>query len=99
MKYPNIPIFILTAAMSASTLAVADDDDDELELEEAFLYFELNDTDGDLGIHGKADGDAWKRRKIEGPNDREILDIKVKSYLKRQGLTELFFFIAEPIFY
>jgi hypothetical protein len=98
MKYPNIPIFILTAAMSASTLAVAEDDDDELEFEEAFLYFELNDTDGDLGIHGKADGDAWEKVKIEGPNDRIILDIEVKSTLKRQGLTELFFESAEPTF-
>ena len=98
MKHPKIPIFILAAAMSASTLAVADDDDDELEFEEAFLYFELNDTDGDLGIHGKVDGDAWEKVKIEGPNDRKILDIKVKSNLKRQGLTELFFESAEPTF-
>jgi hypothetical protein len=66
MKYPKIPIFILAAAMSASTLAVASDDEDEEPFEEAYLYFELNDTDGDLGIHGKVDGDAWKRVKIEG---------------------------------
>jgi hypothetical protein len=97
MKHPKIPIFILAAAMSASTLAVADDDD-ELELDEAYLYFELNDTDGDLGIHGKADGDAWQKMKIEGPDDRKLLDIKVKSRLRRQGLTELFFESSEPTF-
>ena len=57
MKHPNIPIFILAAVMSASTLAVASDDDEQ-EFEEAYLYFELNDTDGDLDIHGKADGDS-----------------------------------------
>jgi len=97
MKYPKIPICLLAAAMSASTLAVADDDD-ELEFEEAFLYFELNDTDGDLGLHGKVDGDGWKKVKIEGPNDRKILDLKVKSGLKRQGMTELFFESSEPTF-
>ena len=95
MKCPRIPIIALAAAMSAPTLAVAEED---LEFEEAFLYFELNDTDGDLGIHGKVDGDAWKRVKIEGPNDRKLLDIKIKSSLKRQGLTELFFESSEPTF-
>jgi hypothetical protein len=84
--------------MSASTLVVASDDEDEEPFEEARLFFELNDTDGDLGIHGKVDGDAWKRVKIEGPNDRKLLDIKVKSKLKRQGLTELFFESSEPTF-
>jgi len=98
MKYPKIPIFFLAAAMSTSSLVVANDDDDELELEEAFLYFELNDTDGDFGIHGKADGDAWKRMKIEAPNERTLLNIRVRSKLRRQGLTELFFESAEPCF-
>ena len=30
-------------------------------LEEAELYFELNNTDGDLGIHGKIDGGPWTK--------------------------------------
>ncbi len=85
--------------MTAPTLGIAGNQE-EVELDEAFLYFELNDTDGDLGIHGKADGDAWKRMKIEGPEGRErkILDIKARSGLRRQGLTELFFESAEPTF-
>ncbi|KAB2966424.1 MAG: hypothetical protein F9K18_05650, partial [Thermoanaerobaculia bacterium] len=28
--------------------------------EVADLYFELNDTDGDLGLHGRIDGDPWQ---------------------------------------
>lgn len=98
MFYSKISIFLLAAAMSTSTLVVANDDDDELEFEEAYLYFELNDSDGDLGLHGKVDGDAWKKVKIEGPNGRKILKINVKSGLKRQGMTELFFESAEPCF-
>ncbi|WDD99829.1 hypothetical protein [Thalassomonas actiniarum] len=87
------------AAFFSSAAIYADDDDEEdLPLSEAQLFFELNDTDGDLGIHGKADGDAWKRLRIESPNDRVLLDIKVKSRLKKQGLTELFFESAEPTF-
>jgi hypothetical protein len=97
MKYPKTPVIFLAAAMTIPTLAIANDDD-ELELDEAQLYFELNDTDGDLGIHGKADGDAWKRMKIEAPNERKLLDIRVRSKLRRQGLTELFFESSEPTF-
>ena len=97
MKYPKIPIFFLAAAMSSSTLVVADDDD-ELEFDEAQLYFELNDTDGDLGIHGKVDGDAWKWVAIENPSGRRVVYILTRSGFRRQGLTELFFESAEPCF-
>jgi hypothetical protein len=67
-------------------------------LDEAELFFELNDTDGDLGIHALIDGEAWKRLKIEDPRERKMLDIKVKGRLRRQGLTEIFFESAEPTF-
>ena len=36
------------------------------EFDEAHLFFELNNTDGDLGIHGKIDGGPWTRVTIEG---------------------------------
>ncbi|MGI9315899.1 MAG: hypothetical protein ACR2QW_01090 [bacterium] len=97
MKYPKIPIFILAAALSTSTLVVADDDDEE-PFDEARLFFELNDTDGDLGIHGKIDGDEWKYLEIEDPRDRKMLNIWVRGRLRKQGLTELFFESAEPTF-
>ena len=98
MKYPKIPVFFLAAAMSTSTLVVAGDDDDEEPFEEARLFFELNDTDGDLGIHGKIDGDEWKRLEIEDPNERTMMKVRARGRLGRQGLTELFFESAEPTF-
>ena len=105
MNFFKLPIYALAAAlMTAPTIANAwwwdDDDDDEVEipLEEAELFFELNDSDGDLGIHGFADGDEWKELEIEAPNGRELMEINVKSKLKRQGVTELFFESAEPCF-
>lgn len=96
MLYPKLTIFIVAAAMSTSTLVFANEE--EGELEEAELFFELNDSDGDLGIHGFADGDEWKELEIEGPGDREMMEIDIKSSLKRQGVTELFFESAEPCF-
>ncbi len=69
-----------------------------VEFEEAEIFFELNDTDGDLGIHALIDGEPWKRLVIEKPNEKENLNIRLRGSLRRQGLTELFFESAEPTF-
>jgi len=68
------------------------------EFDVAEVFFELNDTDEDLGIHALIDGEPWRKLEIELPNEREILTIWVRSKLRRQGLTELFFESAEPTF-
>jgi len=66
------------------------------EFDEAQLYFELNDTDGDLGFHGLIDGDAWKRLEISDPDERTLMNILVRGALRRQGMTEIFFESDEP---
>ena len=87
--------FVLIAATPAIALA---QDDPAFDIAEVF--FELNHTDGDLGIHGQIDGDEWKRLSIDGPGkqNRSLLNIAVQGRLKQQGLTELFFESAEPGF-
>jgi hypothetical protein len=67
-------------------------------LSEAEIFLELNDTDGDLGIHASIDGGTWTDLKIEGPNERTLLDIVSRSRLRPQGLTQLAFESAEPTF-
>jgi hypothetical protein len=95
------------SALFAATLATAaspgwaddhDDDDNAIPFAEAHIFFELNNTDGDLGIHALIDGEPWKELEIEGLSGRELLDIRVKSRLRQQGLTEIFFESAEPPF-
>lgn len=76
----------------------AEGGDRETPFDEANLFFELNNTDGDLGIHALIDGEPWKRLEIEDPWERKMLDIRVKGRLRRQGLTELFYESAEPSF-
>ena len=99
MTHLKILMYVLATFMATSTLVFADDDDDgEIPFEEGWLFFELNDTDGDLGLHGKIDGDEWKKLEIEDPKGRRMLKVKVQGRLKRQGLTELFFESAEPTF-
>ena len=90
-------VLLLSAVVPVSR-AGDDEDDDAIPFDEAEVFFELNHTDGDLGIHALIDGEAWKQLEIEAPNGREILEIKAKSRLRRQGLTELFFESAEPTF-
>jgi hypothetical protein len=74
------------------------EDGGEIPFSEASIFFELNDTDGDLGIHASIDGEPWKKLEIEGPRERELLTIYVQGRLRRQGLTQLFFESAEPTF-
>ena len=66
-----------------------------LTLEEAELFFELNDTDGDLGLHAAIDGGPYTRLEIDDPKDNTILAISAKGRLGKQGLTQLAFESAE----
>ncbi len=99
-------VLLAAAAILAGSSAFAggngngngNDDEEETPFDEARLFFELNDTDGDLGIHSLIDGDAWKRLEIDDPNDVRMLDVFVRGRLRRQGLTEVFFESAEPPF-
>ncbi|MET0062676.1 MAG: hypothetical protein ABW176_10305 [Candidatus Thiodiazotropha endolucinida] len=96
MNHVNLPICFITAGfILASSTGIAGED---IPFDEAELFFELNDTDGDLGIHGKVDGDEWKRLEIEDPNERRMMTLRANGRLKRQGITELFFESAEPTF-
>ena len=99
MNTPNLCLYASMAALLAAPITtVADDEEDELSFDEAHLFFELNNTDGDLGIHALIDGDAWKSLRIKDFDGREILKIRVRGRLRRQGLTEIFFESAEPLF-
>lgn len=94
-----VALITLTLGICAPVIWAHDDnDDDEIPFDEAELFFELNNTDGDLGIHALIDGDAWKRLIIEDTKERKMLDVRVKGRLRKQGLTEIFFESAEPTF-
>ena len=96
MNHVNIPACLVTAAfIITAPVSMADE---EIPFDEAELFFELNNTDGDLGIHGKIDGDEWKRLEIEDPFERRMMYVRAIGRLKRQGITELFFESAEPTF-
>ena len=94
----KVVVLTALALTSAAMLHTAHADENEIAFGEAELFFELNDTDGDLGIHSSIDGEGWKRLRIEDPRERTMLDIRVRGRLRRQGLTQLFFESTEPPF-
>src|SRR3990172_9992456 len=68
------------------------------EFSEAEIFFELNDTDGDLGIHASIDGGPYTRLTVEDPKGLTILTVGAQGRLAKQGLTQLFLESAEPSF-
>lgn len=108
----KLQVIAMAAGLAATATQVSmgqangdDDDEEELEFEEAGLFFELNHTDGDLGLQGFVDGEAWKSLEIAGPessNDEEeepvLMSIWLRNALRRQGLTEFSFESEEPGF-
>lgn len=75
-----------------------EDDEDDVEFDEFEIYLELNNTDGDLGIHSFLDGDEWTEVTYEDLNGRALIEIKLMGPMAEQGLTELFFESTEPTF-
>lgn len=105
-RWPLLALALLTLLMVGTPAIWADSDSDsdseseggEIPFSVANVFFELNNTDGDLGIHALIDGGPWTRLSIETPDERENLSIRLRSSFRRQGLTELFFESAEPTF-
>ena len=98
MKRARLAALVAVSLPVCTFNAYAEDDDDEVPFDVAKVFFQLNDTDGDLGIHAKIDGDPWKRTIITDPHDRTIFVVSTRGKLRRQGMTELSFESAEPTF-
>jgi hypothetical protein len=90
--------FVTALVAIVTTAPAATSTVQEVPFDEAELFFELNDTDGDLGLHASIDGGPWVSLTIEGPGDIRLLDIISRGALRRQSLTQLDFESAEPGF-
>lgn len=84
---------VAVLAMGADAPAVS-----AAQFSEAELFFELNDTDGDLGIHASIDGGPYSVLQIKNPQGNTLLKVRAHGRLARQGLTQLFLESAEPSF-
>jgi len=90
-------VMVLLAIVLTVSLSWADEHD-EVPFPVGRLFFQLNDTDGDLGLHLLVDGEPWKKLEIDDPRDRRLFYVLTQGRLRRQGLTEFKFESAEPDF-
>ena len=88
---PVVALIIVVAAPQAWA-------NEEPEFEDGEIFFELNDTDGDLGIHGEVDGGPWKQVWVKNNRHRTLLNVIARGKLRRQLVTEFNFESAEPTF-
>jgi hypothetical protein len=93
-----VPVLTTALLLGAAALMTAARAQPAQRFTEAELFFELNDTDGDLGLHASIDGEPWTDLEIEGPGNRQLLNIVSQRHLRLQGLTQLSFESAEPDF-
>ena len=96
-----VPAAVLAAALSLGAFAQearSQGNSGEIPFSVSEIFFELNNTDGDLGIHGLIDGGPWTNMEIKDPGGRRLMEIRVKGDMKDQAVTELFFESAEPTF-
>jgi hypothetical protein len=97
-RAPAGALLLAGVALVAGSSAPVVRADRPLRFAEAQLFLELNDTDGDLGIHASIDGEPWTNLEIEGPGERTLLNLASRGRLRTQGLTQLGFESAEPPF-
>jgi hypothetical protein len=98
-KLRSLPLLAVPLALTSLALAAARQPGPQnRQLEQAELFVELNDTDGDLGLHAAIDGGTWTSLEIEDPGERALLELFSRTRLRRQGLTQLAFESAEPTF-
>lgn len=67
-----------------------------IEFDEADIFYELNATDGDVGVQVSLDAESWRVVRIASPRGQQIFEVEPKGALRQIGLTELFFEGEEP---
>ena len=87
---PLVPLAVLAWPVPPSGAAEA------LEFAEADIFYELDATAGDIGVHVALDAESWRDLRIESPAGHTIIEVEPEGNLKEIGLTELFFEGEEP---
>lgn len=93
-----IPLRASLVGLAVSGLMVSAGPVVAAEIDDGEIYFELNHTDGDLGIHGKVDADPWKRMLVFNHWRNLLFDLTPGGVLSWEGVTEFAFESAEPTF-
>ena len=76
--YVTRPFTLLIVALALGSLTapiVTGKEQPSKPFAQAELFVELNDTDGDLGLHAAIDGGTWTQLEVDDPRDRPLLGI------------------------
>ena len=90
----GLPLVMLLAVLAwpASQSGAAE----VIEFAEADIFYELDATAGDIGVHVSLDAESWRELHIESPAGHTIIEVEPRGNLKDIGLTEHFFEGEEP---
>lgn len=91
-KFWTIAVALVALIAAAGTSPAA-----AKRLDDAAIFIEINDTDGDAGIQVFLDGEGWDTMQMTGPNGVEF-SVLAENSVGFQGITEFFFESAEPSF-
>ncbi len=93
----NARIWVTVVAVAALIVVATTPGAWAKKLADAAIYIEINETDGDAGIHVFLDGEGWDSMQLISPNGIEF-SVLAESSVGLQGITEFFFESAEPSF-
>lgn len=98
LRMRRLGVALSAAACLGLWLVVPQGWAEEIEFDEAEIFLELNDTDGDLGLQAILDAPAWAWVRVRDPSGRAIGVIATKGRLQQQGLTQIEWESSEPNF-
>lgn len=96
MRSPTVTAIAMLTLVAGSTALAGRDR--WVELDDARLKIETNDTDGDAGVQVFIDADPWRVMEIFHPDGRRLFRSTTGGIFSEQGGTELFLESGEPSF-
>jgi hypothetical protein len=86
-------VTVITVVLGASSR-----DGSAQEFDEFKVFIEINATDGDAGLQGKLDGEAWNQATVTRPDGEVVFELTPQSNLMEHGVTEIQWESNEPPF-
>ncbi len=98
MKHKVLLVLLGFLLVAVSSQTWANGKKEKIPFDDARIFIEVNETDGDSGLQIKLDAEGWKWVKVFDPNGKQIFHVVGGGGVRKTGLTELSFESAEPGF-
>jgi hypothetical protein len=98
MKRRRWVVTLSLVAVTGMVVGVASAAPQPVQLADAKVIVEVNETDGDAGLQIFLDGDPWRQIAVFRPDGQKIAEFATAGPVNDYGLTELFSESSEPPF-